>query len=179
MSVEAMRHAHPSFLMLDLSAPTPRWVEMIGPGMPSGRVGTAAVVVGAKLYVFGGYGPGAEGALENFRNAFVRDLDAKLPEWRCLRDLPIAVRWMSAVSLDSRYIVLVGGYAETPVTGFLSETFLYDTEADKYLPAGSIPLAIATAAMSIDGEGTIYLAGGEDAMRHRSAAFLIGKTPGQ
>ncbi len=174
MDAGSMKAARPSLLMLDVSAVKPEWLQMVGPGMPSGRVGAAAVVVGTKLFVFGGYGVQADGTLGNFGDAYVRDIGVSSGTWQPTRNVPLASRWTSAVPLDSRQIVLVGGYAESPVAGFLDDTLIYDTDSDRYLQTDPIPCAVATTAAAGDGAATIYVAGGEDAMRHRSAALLVG-----
>jgi hypothetical protein len=53
--------------------------------------------------------------------------------------------------------------------------WLYDTETDEYIACPALPLPVATMASGVGVDGTVYLAGGEDAMRHRSATFIIGR----
>lgn len=198
MDVRGMKAARPSLLMLDLSAVSPRWAEFVGPGMPAGRVGAAAAVVGSKLYVFGGYGLQADGNLGNFGDAYAIDLDRKPRAWARIDNMPVASRWSTARAVtqgvrptgltdptgptaptapEARYLMIAGGYAENPVRGFLDRVWLYDTVNGDYLPCGPLPLAACTMASGVAEDGTIYLAGGEDAMRHRSASFFIGRPP--
>lgn len=174
MDVEGMKRAQPSLLVLDMSAVKPEWVQLVGPGMPDGRVGAASAVVGTRLFIFGGYGLQADGTLGNFGDAYVLDLGQKLQIWRQINPLPIASRWTSARAFDARYIGLFGGYAESPVKSFLDKVWLYDTQTDEYTVCSALTLPVATMASGVRGDGTVYLAGGEDMMRHRSAAFFVG-----
>lgn len=170
IDVGSMKAARPSLFMLDLSSPVPRWAEFVGPGMPSGRVGAATAVVGTKLYVFGGYGLQADSSLGNFGDAFVLDTAPKIRAWKRIKNPPIASRWSSARALDGRHVMIAGGYGG----GFLDKVWLYDAQSDDYVPCPSLPLPVCTMASGVAGDWTVYLAGGEDAMRRRTASFSIG-----
>jgi len=150
-------------------------VEFVGPGLPAGRVGAATAVIGTRLYVFGGYGLQADGTLGNFGDAYVVDLNGPSHSWKHIDGMPIASRWSSARAIDDRYVMIAGGYADNPVKGFLDGVWLYDALDDISLTCDPLPLPVATMASGVGAGGAFYLAGGEDAMRHRSASFFIGR----
>ncbi len=175
MDPQALKGAHPSLLMLDLSAVRPEWVEFVGPTLPAGRVGAASAVVGTKLFVFGGYGLQADRALGNFADAHMTDLGENPRTWMRIKAMPLTMRWSSARAIDDRYVMIAGGYAESQSSGFLDKVWFYDTTDDQYLPCDPLPLPVATMASCVGGDGTIYLAGGEDALRRRSSAFFVGR----
>ncbi len=172
MDVAGIQSARPSLLMLDLSAVSPQWVELVGPGMPAGRVGAAVTAADSTLFVFGGYGLQKDGSLSNFGDAYAIDL-RQPRSWARIADMPAASRWSSGKMVNGRYLMIAGGYGE----GFLDKTWLYDTANDQYLQSTGLPVPACTMAVGVGADGTIYLAGGEDAMKHRSASFFIGRSP--
>jgi len=152
--------AKPSMFVLDLKSR--KWRELPS---QSGRVGSAVASIGGRLFVFGGYGY-RDGALGNFGDAWAYANGS----WKRLKDMPIPARWTAALALDDRHIGLFGGYGE----GFLDKVFVYDVEQDAYSPGDPLPLPVATMSAGVE-KGTIYLAGGEDQMRHRTEALFIGR----
>lgn len=160
-----LKSAYRSVLELDLLHPT-RWNERAPANGFSPRIGAASAVIGDRVYVFGGYGVLADGTIGNFGDAWsVHD-----GVWKRMRDLPAKVRWATAVALDSRYIGIFGGYGDD----FLADVYLYDTQRNVYVKSTSLPSPVCNAAGGVIGS-IVYLAGGEDQKRHRSAALVIGK----
>lgn len=86
--------------------------------------------------------------------------------WRALKSYPEAVRGVFGVLLDEHHAYLAGGYG-SDTEGFIAKAFLYDLRTDLYTPSKPLPLAINTTLVNC-GE-FIYLLGGEDKKRHRSA----------
>lgn len=172
MDEAGIRAARPSLLRLK----TPekpgvlRWEECPVPEGFAARVGAAVVSCRGELFVFGGYGVQPDGTLGNFGDAYTFDGG----RWKRLRDMPVPARWTTALTLDSRRIGLFGGYGE----GFLDKVFVYDMRIDAYSPSTPLPLPVATLAGGV-ADGTVYLAGGEDLQRHRSAALFIGRFTGR
>jgi len=162
MDEPGIRAARPSLLRLRDCV----WEECPMPEGFAPRVGAAVASCGGKLFVFGGYGVRPDGTLGNFGDAWRFDG----ARWTRLSDMPVPARWTTALALDSRHIGLFGGYGG----GFLDKVFVYDTQTDTYSPSAPLPLPVATLAGGV-ANGTVYLAGGEDLQRHRSAAFFIGK----
>lgn len=161
MDEAGVRAARPSVLRLHDS----RWSECSLPDEFAGRVGAAVASVNNKIFILGGYGVRPDGALGNFGDAWSFDGT----KWKRIRDVPIAARWTTALTLDRTHIGLFGGYGD----GFLDKVFVYDTEGDTYTESTPLPLPVCSLAGGI-ADGTIYLAGGEDLQRHRSAAFFMG-----
>ena len=85
------------------------------------------------------------------------------------------MRGHSAVALANRYILLLGGYATAPNGSVLrSSVLVYDTHSDSYFySTPEMPLQVMSAGAQLIGS-TLFLAGGEDAARHRSAGMAIG-----
>jgi N-acetylneuraminic acid mutarotase len=161
-----LKSAYRSVLELDLLHPT-KWNERARPEEYSPRIGATSAVIGGRVYLFGGYGVQADGTIGNFGDAWlVHD-----GVWKQLRDLPVKVRWATAVALDSRYIGIFGGYGKD----FLADVYLYDTTKNVYVKSTRLPSPVCNAAVGVIGS-MVYLAGGEDQKRHRSAALVIGKT---
>lgn len=167
----ALKHASSALLELDVAAPNARWTAVRAGEAPLGRVGAALASVGKRLYVFGGYGVGADGSVANLGDAYVIDLSRRTGRaWKRLKDLPQPARWMTAVALDTRYIGLLGGYTET----FVPDVLIYDTETDEYFEAAPLPYAACTLAVGVV-KDTLFVAGGEDKPRHRTDAVAIGR----
>lgn len=155
-----------------------RW-ENIGE-MPQGRVANvASAAINGSVYLFGGVSGGDGGRIDNHADAY--RLELKSRQWRRCRPLPRAVRGMTAVAWDSRYIALAGGYVATQAEaqgkptdfGFSGDVLLYDTVADEYRQVGSLPLPCAGPVMVRLGDGIVAI-GGEERMRSRTAQVLWG-----
>jgi N-acetylneuraminic acid mutarotase len=142
--------------------------------MPQGAVANAAsAVIGNMVYLFGGVSMPAAGKVLN--HADVLRFDAAEHTWRRLAPLPEPNRGLTAVALDTRRILLVGGYTATQAEaeektveyGFSSEAYVYDTRADQYLRVAALPFAAAGVALLKHGDRVIAI-GGEDRMRGRT-----------
>lgn len=162
-----LKAAYRTMLELDLAHPK-AWKERPLPSGFARGTGAATAAIGDTIYVFGGYGVQADGTLGNFGDAW----SLRNGVWKRVSDMPAKVRWATAVALDSRYIGIFGGYGKD----FLADAYLYDTLRDVYVKSSSLPAAVCNAAGGIIGD-TVYLAGGEDKQRHRSAALVTGAKP--
>jgi N-acetylneuraminic acid mutarotase len=170
MDEAGIRSARPSLLELDLSqSGRLRWKELAFPGSPAARIGAAVAESGGRLYVFGGYGVQPDGGLGNFDDVHV--LDIRRGEWKRLADMPLASRWTSALDLGPGRIGLFGGYADD----FLDRVLIYDAAGDRYVGCTSLPQPAAVMAHGVTKNGTVFLAGGEDAPRRRMPCFFVGR----
>lgn len=90
--------------------------------------------------------------------------------WTRLPPYPFPARGVAACALDDRHVLLAGGYRSfgdrMDVT---AECFLYDAVRDRYLPLPPLPVEAMTIGLLRDND-TIYMIGGEDRPRTRSAA---------
>jgi N-acetylneuraminic acid mutarotase len=68
--------------------------------------------------------------------------------------------------LDERRIFVAGGYGDEE-GGFLSTSYIYDASTNEYQPAAPLPIAAATCIVRC-GE-YVYVLGGEDQKKHRTA----------
>jgi len=179
MDEAGIRSARPTLLELEVPSIVginSRWKEISVAGAPSERVGSAVAASDGRLFVFGGYGVRPDGTLGNFSDAYTVDLSRRIGRtWRRIQDMPTASRWTTALALDRHYVGLFAGYGETPAKGFLDKVFVYDVERDDYAPCAGLPQAVAVTAGGIASQRTVYLAGGEDQERHRSASLFIGR----
>ena len=125
------------------------------------------VVIAAKnsLLTFTGAWTDAEAQAHNAAAAFQHDLTTDT--WRTLAPYPEAIRGVAGIMLDEQHVYLAGGYG-TDAEGFIARAYLYDLRTNQYTPAKPLPLAINTTL--VKGGEFIYLLGGEDQMKHRSAA---------
>ncbi len=147
--------------------------------MPQGAVANAAsAAIGNMVYLFGGVSMPAAGKILNHADAC--RFDAAEHTWRRLAPLPEPNRGVTAVALDGRRILLVGGYTATqaeaegkPVDfGFTSEAFVYDTHADQYERDSALSFAASGVALLKHGDQLIAI-GGEDRMRGRTDRVLL------
>lgn len=132
--------------------------------LPQGAVALSACAVAGEqaLYVFGGCSAGPV----NRKEAYCFDIGSG--NWRAVRRLPMAARGVAGVALDSRYILLVGGYSES---AFSRRCFVYDTKADVYHDPPELPLGLSGPAILRTGD-FVYVCGGEPQMRARSPLVL-------
>ena len=141
----------------------------------------ASAVANGRAYLFGGCTGGAEGVRN--RDEACR-YDPPSNTWRRLRPLPEPARAVAASVIDSHRILLVGGYiastaeaaSQGPTFGFSDRVWIYDTDLDRYEPAGALPFAVAGIAIAAQGNA-FYAMGGEDRMRGRSPRLLKGIIP--
>ncbi len=145
------------------------------PAYPGGAVMLPAVVcTGEEVFVFGGGRYNAAGpGVVNAADAYAYSLQNKA--WRRLAPLPHARRGMAACRLDTGTILIGGGYGgitDQPEEGFASDATTYHLKDDRYLPAMDLPYA-AMGQSLINYRDTLYLLGGEDRSRSRTAAFYV------
>jgi N-acetylneuraminic acid mutarotase len=101
--------------------------------MPRTEQEAAAVQVGNKLYVFGGYAPGLIGTKTS------NVLDLSTGQWSSIIPLPLMTSHMGAVT-DGRFIYLVGGQVGNEgSTNIRNEAFVYDTQTNNYFAFPSLP----------------------------------------
>lgn len=137
--------------------------------MPDGPIAMSAVsVVRDQVYFFGGCSSSSSHGVRNRNEAFRYDSTAN--RWKTLRPLPQAARGVTAVPVDQRYLLLAGGYTDSPA-GFSDDVYLYDTESDQYIRRAPLPLPVMGMEMATN-DGSIWALGGEDKPRHRSSRLL-------
>lgn len=135
------------------------------PPYPGPAFGTAAsAVAGDELLVFGGARWDAPTqSVVNLTDAYA--FSPRRNAWRRLRPLPSPVRGLAAVPLDAQHLYLAGGYNND---GFTDEAFIYELAGDRYRPAPRLPHR-ASVGLVKSGD-FVFCLGGEDKMKHRSAA---------
>lgn len=135
------------------------------PDYPGPPFGTAAsAVAGDELFVFGGARwDESTQAVVNLTEAFA--FSPRRNTWRRLNPLPSAVRGLTAVTLDAKHLYLAGGYKDD---GFTAQAFVYDISADHYRPGTPLPQSASVGLVKAG--DFVYCLGGEDRMKHRSAA---------
>ena len=146
--------------------------------MPQGRIAMPATVsVQDRIYLFGGCSQDAASGIRNHNEAYC--FDPRHGHWTALRPLPVAVRGTSAVAIDTRYILLVGGYTNAAADsndlqgGFTAASYLYDREQDRYQPVTALPRPVMGMEILRQGD-TIWGAGGEDRNRSRTPQLVEG-----
>lgn len=164
-------HVARDVLAFDPSHPKKGWRQVaIIPGpLLEWRCG---VGFGGKLYLFGGLSEEPREADKGFlphTEAFVLDVSDK--RWRKLPPLPIPLGSGAAATLDSRYILLAGGYAlavsanKTPDakarTYLTSESLLYDTVESRYGFVTPLKMGVDDLGL-VYTRGRIVALGGED-----------------
>ena len=146
--------------------------------LPSGPVAlSASSSSGDQVYLFGGCAPTGTGAIRNTSESW--SFTPSTGTWRKLRPLPTATRSLSAIRLDSRAILLAGGYNASqdeaklhgPEFGFSKAVWIYHTDRDEYEPVAALPEAVAGMEFVKAGK-RIFATGGEDKARSRSRALL-------
>lgn len=125
----------------------------------------AVAVVGGTMYVFtGAWLEPASGEVRNFADAFAYVL-AK-DTWQALAPYPKAARGVAAVVLDDHRVYLAGGYG-TDAEGFLDTAFIYHVDSGRYTTAPALPFAACTSLVKCG--DWVYVLGGEDQKKHRTA----------
>lgn len=119
------------------------------------------------LYIFGGMKM-HNGQVQNLADAWFYDV--KKQRWKPLRPLPIAARGMAACAISEKYFLLAGGFSDH----YLNQVLLYDVKKDIYTPLTPLPCAVMGFQM-VYADGAVYVTGGEDAPRHRSNLFFVGR----
>ena len=135
------------------------------PDYPGEAFGTAAsAVVGETLLVFcGANWDAAKAVVKNSDSAYAFDHGSQ--SWQRCKDLPHAVRGISAVALDDDTVYLGGGYPNDE-TGFTAQGWLYHLKADTYTPAPPLPYPAMVSLVAH--QGYVYCLGGEDKKKSRT-----------
>jgi N-acetylneuraminic acid mutarotase len=134
--------------------------------LPHGIGIPAMTAAGGSIYSFtGAWLDPAGDVVRNVAAAFA--FDGAAGAWRTLAPYPLAARGVFAVTLDDRRIYLAGGHG-TDDEGFLATAFIYDVSTNSYSPATPLPIAVATCLVRCG--DFVYVLGGEDKKKHRTAA---------
>ena len=137
--------------------------------MPGGSIAISAIsVLRDQVYLFGGCSNLPPHGVRNRNEAF--RFDPLTNQWKTLRPLPEAARGMTAVPVNRRYLLLAGGYVDSPA-GFSAAAYLYDIETDQYIRSTPLPLPVMGMEMASHA-GSIWALGGEDKPRHRSSRLF-------
>ena len=151
------------FRSIDLK--TGRVTELPPYPEPGFTTGTA-IAAGARILVFGGARWDAT-ARTVINHASAHAYDTRRRQWAALPPLPRPNRGITAIFLDPRRIYLAGGY-EGGDPGFVSHALIFDPDDPGYRPATPLPYAGMVTLVKLG--NWVYCLGGEDRMRHRSAA---------
>jgi N-acetylneuraminic acid mutarotase len=138
------------------------WKDL-GP-LPEGPLINSAVATWKnRIFVFGGGLPGPNG-LENTDSVFA--FNTSDDSWEKQVPLPIAARGAVATSFPDIGILLVGGY--TGSNRATPQVLLYDPEKNEFRSLPELPEGLMLPAVVLT-DHSIYVFGGEDAPKHRSA----------
>jgi len=137
------------------------------PDYPAGPTALVAVAaVRKRVFAFTGATWDATAKqVVNRSAAFAFDLATRA--WKPIRPYPFAARGVTAVALDERRIFLAGGF-KSAEEGFTDESFIYDVASDSYEPAPRLPSR--SMVHLVKTRHGMWVLGGEDRPRHRSAA---------
>ncbi len=135
------------------------------PDYPAGPTALVAVAAaGNKVFTFTGATWEATGKqVVNRSAAFAFDLAART--WKPISSYPFAGRGITAVALNEKQIFLAGGFKGE---GFTDESFIYDIASDRYEAAARLP--IRSMVHLVKTRDWLWVLGGEDRQKHRSAA---------
>ncbi len=129
-------------------------------------IGGATVACKDRLFVFGGAEwDSASKSVANGTATFA--YSARKDSWESIAPFPFATRGVAAVALDSRHILIAGGY-KTGVDKFTDDAFIFDTEAGKYQKTTPLPYLAMVGLVQAD--DWVYVLGGEDRGKHRTDA---------
>ena len=139
------------------------------PDMPTPRSSHDAVVVGDKLFVFGGWwleGDSSDGDWHD--TALEIDLSAKQPEWKVIENVPFERRALATATLDGKVYILCG---LTSVAEVSQEVNIYDPESETWTTGPEFPgEGMHGFGVSAWGEGSDLLATGLDGLVYRLAS---------
>lgn len=99
-----------------------------------GRLASAAIRVGSKIYIFGGYTVAEDGAEDSTPEVLAFDPEDE--SYARVADMPTPVDDMVVLSYQDRYIYLVSGWHDQ---GNVSLVQLYDTQTDRWTQATAFP----------------------------------------
>jgi len=108
--------------------------------MPSARTEVAAVELGGKIYVIGGYEKGSN---------LVEEYDPASDRWRGRASLPKPLHHVGAAAVNGK-IFVIGGYVSG--TGSMDTVYEYDPAADRWNVKTAMPTARGALAVGIIGE---------------------------
>jgi hypothetical protein len=137
------------------------------PDYPAGPTVLIAVAA-SKERVFAFTGATWDAATKQVVNrnaAFAFDIATQA--WKTISPYPFAARGVTAVALDERRIFLAGGF-KSAEEGFTDQSFIYDIASDRYEP--SVRLPIRSMVHLVNTRDWLWMLGGEDRPKHRSAA---------
>ena len=123
---------------------------------------SAVFTSGERLLSFTGAWFDAQQQVHNADAAYAHEKQ----HWTTLKSYPLPARGVMGVAIDDSHIYLGGGYG-TDEQGFLSQAYVYDVKANRYTPAPPLPFAATTCLVKC-GEH-VYVIGGEDQKKHRTA----------
>jgi N-acetylneuraminic acid mutarotase len=154
------------FLVWDTANPKAGWQALPRvPGRP--RLVHAMAGYQGKVYVFGG-ATASPPDVTNLGDAYVFDPATK--KWTQLPDLPHKRRAWGAAEYGG-WLYLLGGYTST----YETEVYQFDPASGKLHPAGALPHPYC-AAIFVNVNGSIVVAGGETANGVRAPWTLVGKS---
>lgn len=145
--------------------------------MPQGRVAMPALAVSEdRVYLFSGCSANPSGDVTNRADAYAYDPASN--QWKTLKPVPQPIRGMTAVPLNGRQILLLGGVEGRPSSPpeFSKAVYVYDTAQDQYQQIDSLPFAVMGMEAVFDGQA-LWGAGGEDKARSRSQRLIQGIVP--
>ena len=135
--------------------------------MPAGRVSDfAAAIIDHRVFLFGGCSMNVPQKLINRKEAY--SFDTRNALWKSLRPLNKATRGLSALTLDNRRIMVLGGYQDS---GFATDSFVYDIGEDRYQSITPLPIGLS-GLETVRATGSIFALAGEDKMRGRTARLF-------
>ncbi|MDZ7588047.1 MAG: hypothetical protein U5J78_02370 [Parasphingorhabdus sp.] len=102
--------------------------------VPQGRLASAAVAAGGKIYIFGGYTVEQDGDEVSTPEVFA--FNPADNSYARVADMPTPVDDMVALSYADRYIFLISGWHDE---GNVSVVQLYDTQTDSWQEATAFP----------------------------------------
>ena len=168
-----LRSATRESYRLDLRRPEQGWKKAAALPEPARCLAAVAVHEGRAL-LFGGCYANEAGKAVNVADA--ARYDPKRDRWEKLRSLPEPVRAATAVSLGKPGVAVLGGYSGGPdamdrygpAYGFERRAYLFS--GGRFREVAALP-GTAVAPSAAVSDGTLFIGGGEDRAKSRSAAL--------
>jgi hypothetical protein len=111
-----------------------RWRRLPDVPGPVGRLASAAVGVGERVFLFGGYTVDAQGEEVSLPNLDILELRGR--RWRRGRDIPVPVDDAVLGIYQDRYVYVVSGWSQKDS---VRDVQIYDTASDTWAAATPIP----------------------------------------